>query len=95
MDVIDDDHQRALGGEGLEEHPERPRGLLGRTPADSARGADRSVDARNDERRMIATGDQLRKALVGFVAEDLAKDLGEWPVRDAFAVREAASHDHA
>lgn len=92
MDVVEDDNERALAGQRLEEPPDRPEDLLG--PARRLGEPDRSRDPLAHQLAVDAaylTG----QSGSGVVAPDLVHDLGERPVRDAFPVGEAAADNRA
>ena len=91
VEVVDDDHERPLRRNCLEEAPKRPGSLLGRTAALA-----QTHRPGNQTRRHLAVLDRLEQSdelLLGIVAADVAHDVCERQVGDALAVRGAAA-DH-
>ncbi len=80
VDVVEDDHERQLRGGGLERLPHRPGGL---------RGRGRRIELAEEHR------DRPLYPLVAARLAELLQDLDHRPVRDALAVGQAASAQHA
>ena len=89
VQVVEDEHERALAGERLEQAAERPGDLarrgtsLARPERGDARSATRSASS--------LAGDERPDRLAALAPIALADDLGERPVRDPLAVGEAAA----
>ena len=89
MDVLEDDHDGAAPGDGLEQAPEGPRRLVGvRRPG---RGADGAHEALHDQLGVVGAGERAGEA---FRAAERANDLPERPEADPLAVREAPSRQN-
>src|SRR6266511_4313662 len=94
LDVVEDEHERALPRVRLEELACCPECLL--TRARAADEAERRSEARRDHLSVLVArqprGDTREKVL----AVELSHDVGEGPERDALAVRQApALHDRS
>ena len=85
VEVVDDEHERPRRGERLEEPPERPGGLVGRAAAVAL--ADRAGDEPGREVAVPVVREELVEVA------DVAHDVCERQVGDAFAVRGAAADD--
>ena len=93
VDVLEDDDEGPIAGEGLEELAHGPERLLGRRLG--LRAADRSDDTLGDLSRRLLVCDQGRDGLlrVALLAGEVADDLEEGEEGDPLAVREAAPGD--
>ena len=94
MDVLDDDDQRPVGSQRLEQAAESPVRLFRRRGRRRG-GADRGGDSLGDKLGLLVPREQLLQAGLRFRAGDLADDLRQRPVGDPLAVGEAAADDHA
>ena len=87
VDVVQDDDERAGGGNGLEQPSHRPGDLLdGRH---QAAVAEHRLDRAHHVRVQPVLGEPLRRLR----AEQLLQHLDDGPVRDPLAVREARPAD--
>jgi hypothetical protein len=94
MEVLEDDDERSLGGERLEQLPDRPVRLLRR--GGGAGQPEELREALHDDRRVghppeeaaDLPADLLRAVQIGDTG-DRGEDLDDRPVRDAVAVGEA------
>jgi hypothetical protein len=86
--VLDDEHERALGGDRLEQPPHRPERLarLRRVVGE----ADRAEHAGGDRLGLVDARQRRIEPLRGRAAGELADHLRERPVRDRIAVGKAA-----
>jgi len=92
VDVIDHDDQRLFGREGLEQTAERPERLLGGAGGGSP--AQRAGDPAGDQRRIRGSHKHTVESTLRIWTGDLADNLCQRPVRDAFAVRQATARHH-
>ena len=100
LQVVEDDHERAALRDPLEELAHRPGGHLAGAGAAAAE-TERVEDQLADQVGLVLAGKELgdrsaRRLRAGrfLAAQDLAHDLGQRPVRDALAVREAVAVQH-
>ena len=90
--IVDDDDERPIAPECLDEPPNGPEDLF--RPRVAVAEAHRTGDPVNDQLGALVICDELGERGAGAVSADLFDDLGERPVGDPFAVREAApDHD--
>ena len=86
--VLDDRDERPVAGHCLEEAPNGPENLLGRSGL--LREADRRPQPPGDELGLSGIVDQLGDASLRLLAGELLHDLDQGVIGDALAVREAA-----
>jgi hypothetical protein len=92
MDVLEDQYERLLAREALEELSDGPERLLAR--ADVGREAHRAGDPGGDELGVLVRSEDPRNAGLDVIPDLRVQDLRERPERDALAVREAAADEH-
>ncbi len=88
MQIVERDHERAVGGDPLEQSPERPLDLLTRSAAPT--GADRHRDAVGDQVAAFHVGEPCSESRWDVVADEIAHDRVEREDARALAVGEAA-----
>ena len=84
MEVLEDDDQRPVAGQRLEQRADRPVGLVRRPSA--LRSADGGRDRIGNEFCVLVRAEELYETVPRLAAGNLPNDLDERPVGDALAI---------
>ena len=92
MKVFEDEHERLLPREPLEEPAHGPEGFSRRAARHGSAGE--LLDALGDERRILFVSEEPLDLLPRLCSGCLGHDLGQWKEGRAVAVRDASPREH-